>query len=75
MEAALAVGLCGTVRLVWGIRRTVRGIEKGKRGRRAGDQLILTEVEARRVSAGSDRCRPDAIAFALWTAQAVRELT
>ena len=52
MEAALAVGVhrgtvsrwCGAFR-----RNGTSGIEKGKRGRRAGDQLILTEVEARRV--------------------------
>ena len=52
IEAALAVGVhrgtvsrwCGAFR-----RNGTSGIEKGKRGRRAGDQLILTEVEARRV--------------------------
>jgi len=52
MEAALAVGVhrgtvsrwCGTYR-----RDGASGLEKGKRGRRAGDQLMLTAVEARRV--------------------------
>ena len=51
MEAALAVGVRGTVSRWCGAfrRNGTSGIEKGKRGRRAGDQLILTEVEARRI--------------------------
>ena len=78
-EAALAVGVhrgtvsrwCGTFR-----RAGAAGIEKGKRGRRAGDQLMLTALEARRVQGWiTDKC-PDQmqLPFALWTAQAVREL-
>ena len=79
MEAALAVGVhrgtvsrwCGAFR-----RNGTSGIEKGKRGRRAGDQLILTEVEARRVQRWIRDKLPDQmqLPFALWTAQAVREL-
>ena len=79
MEAALAVGVhrgtvsrwCGAFR-----RNGTSGIEKGKRGRRAGDQLILTEVEARRVQRWIRDKMPDQmqLPFALWTAQAVREL-
>ena len=78
-EVALAVGVhrgtvsrwCGTFR-----RAGAAGIEKGKRGRRAGDQLMLTALEARRVQGWiTDKC-PDQmqLPFALWTAQAVREL-
>jgi transposase len=88
-EAALAVGRsdrgkrsrrvhrgtvsrwCGTFR-----RAGASGLEKGKRGRRAGDQLMLTALEARRVQGWiTDKC-PDQmqLPFALWTAQAVREL-
>jgi len=79
MEAALAVGVhrgtvsrwCGAFR-----RNGTSGIENGKRGRRAGDQLILTEVEARRVQRWIRDKMPDQmqLPFALWTAQAVREL-
>ena len=79
MEAALAVGVhrgtvsrwCGAFR-----RNGTSGIEKGKRGRRADDQLILTEVEARRVQRWIRDKMPDQmqLPFALWTAQAVREL-
>ena len=79
MEAALAVGVhrgtvsrwCGAFR-----RNGTSDIEKGKRGRRAGDQLILTEVEARRVQRWIRDKMPDQmqLPFALWTAQAVREL-
>ena len=79
IEAALAVGVhrgtvsrwCGAFR-----RNGTSGIEKGKRGRRAGDQLILTEVEARRVQRWIRDKMPDQmqLPFALWTAQAVREL-
>src|SRR5665811_1979567 len=56
VEAALAVGVHrGTISRWYGAfqRNGASGIEKGKRGRRVGDQLILTKVEA----------RPDAIAF------------
>ena len=79
MEAALAVGVhrgtvsrwCGAFR-----RNGTSDIEKGKRGRRAGDQLILTEVEARRVQRWIRDKMLDQmqLPFALWTAQAVREL-
>jgi transposase len=52
LEVALAVGVhrgtvsrwCGAFR-----RDGATGLEKGKRGRRVGDQLMLTEMEARRV--------------------------
>ena len=52
MEAAQAVGVhrgtvsrwCGAFR-----RNGASGIEKGRRGRRVGDQLMLTASEARRV--------------------------
>ena len=74
MEAALAVGVhrgtvsrwCGAFR-----RNGTSGIEKGKRGRRAGDQLILTEVEARRVQRWDRDKMPDQVQlpFALWTAK------
>jgi transposase len=79
LEAALAVGVhrgtvsrwCGAFR-----RNGVSGIEKGRRGRRVGDQLLLTEVEARRVQGWIANKCPDQmqLPFALWTAQAVREL-
>jgi transposase len=79
MEAALAVGVhrgtisrwCGAFR-----RNGASGIEKGKRGRRVGDQLILTEVEARRVQGWIANKCPDQmqLPFALWTAQTAREL-
>ena len=79
MEAALAVGVhrgtvsrwCGAFR-----RNGAFGLEKGKRGRRVGDQLILTEVEARRIQGWITSKCPDQmqLPFALWTAQAVREL-
>ena len=62
---------CGAFR-----RNGTSGIEKGKRGRRAGDQLILTEFEARRVQRWIRDKMPDQmqLPFALWTAQAVQEL-
>jgi transposase len=79
MQAALAVGVhrgtvsrwCGTYR-----RDGASGLEKGKRGRRAGDQLILTAEQARRVQRWIRDKMPDQmkLPFALWTAQAVREL-
>ena len=79
MEAALAVGVhrgtvsrwCGTYR-----RDGASGLEKGKRGRRAGDRLMLTAAEARRVQRWIRDKMPDQmkLPFALWTAQAVREL-
>ena len=79
MEAALAVGVhrgtisrwCGAFR-----RNGASGIEKGKRGRRVGDQLILTEADARRVQGWIANKCPDQmqLPFALWTAQAAREL-
>ena len=79
MEAALAVVVhrgtvsrwCGAFR-----RNGTSVIEKGKRGRRAGDQLILTEVEALRVQRWIRYKMLDhmQLPFALWTAQAVREL-
>ncbi len=79
MEAALAVGVhrgtvsrwCGTYR-----RDGASGLEKGKRGRRAGDRLMLTAVEARRVQRWIRDKMPDQmkLPFALWTAQAVRAL-
>ena len=52
MEAAQAVGVHrGTVSRWYGAfrRNGASGIEKGRRGRRVGDQLMLTQVEARRV--------------------------
>lgn len=79
MEAALAVGVhrgtvsrwCGTFR-----RDGPSGLERGKRGRRVGDQLMLTASEARRVQGWIANKCPDQmqLPFALWTAQAVREL-
>jgi len=75
---ALAVGfIAGRSAVGVGIpAHGTSGIEKGKRGRRAGDQLILTEVEARRVQRWIRDKLPDQmqLPFALWTAQAVREL-
>jgi transposase len=78
-EAALAVGVhrgtvsrwCGTYR-----RDGASGLEKRKRGRRAGDRLILSVSEARRVQRWIRDQMPDQmkLPFALWTAQAVREL-
>ena len=60
MEAALAVGMhrgmvsreCRTYR-----RDGASGLDKGKHGRRAGDQLMLTAPEARRVHGSAIRCR------------------
>jgi len=50
---------CGAFRL-----NGTSGIEKGKRGRRAGDQLILTELKRGASSAGSAiSCQTDAIAL------------
>jgi transposase len=79
MEAARAAGVhrgtisrwCGAFR-----RNGASGIEKGKRGRRVGDQLILTEVEARRVQGWiANQCSDQMqLPFAPWTAQAAREL-
>lgn len=79
MEAAVAVGVhrgtvsrwCGTYR-----RKGVCGLEKGRRGRRVGDQRMLTASEARRVQGWITNKCPDQmqLPFALWTAQAVREL-
>jgi transposase len=79
VEAALAVGVHrGTISRWYGAfrRNGAAGIEKGKRGRRVGDQLILTEVEARRVQGWIANKCPDQmqLPFALWTAQAAREL-
>lgn len=78
-EAARAVGVhrgtvsrwCGAFR-----RDGTSGLERRKRGRRVGDQLMLTEVEARRVRGWIANKCPDQmqLPFALWTAQAVREL-
>jgi transposase len=78
-EAALAAGVhrgtvsrwCGTYQ-----RDGAGALEKRKRGRRAGDQLILTASEARRVRGWITNKCPDQmqLPFALWTAQAVREL-
>jgi transposase len=79
MEAVQAVGVhrgtvsrwCGAFR-----RNGASGIEKGRRGRRVGDQLMLTASEARRVQGWIANKCPDQmqLPFALWTAQAVREL-
>ena len=79
MEAARAVGVhrgtvsrwCGAFR-----RDGTSGLERGKRGRRVGDQLMLTASEARRVQGWIANKCPDQmqLPFALWTAQAVREL-
>jgi transposase len=79
MKAALAVGVhrgtvsrwCGTYR-----RDGASGLEKGKRGRRAGDRLMLTAAEVRRVQRWIRDKTPNQmkLPFALWTAQAVREL-
>ncbi len=79
MEAALAVGVHRGTMSRWSgafRRNGASGIEKGKRGRRVGDQLILTEVEARRVQGWIANKCPDQmqLPFALWTAQAAREL-
>ena len=79
MEAALAVGVHrGTISRWYGAfrRNGASGIKKGKRGRRVGDQLILTEGEARRVQGWIANKCPDQmqLPFALWTAQAAREL-
>jgi transposase len=66
MEAAPAVGVhrgtvsrwCGAFR-----RNGASGIEKGKRGRGVGGQLMLTEVEARRVQGwiANTNARSDAL--------------
>jgi transposase len=79
MEAALAVGVhrgtvsrwCGTYR-----RDGASGLEKRKRGQRPGDRLMLTAAEARRLQRWIRDKMPDQmkLPFALWTAQAVREL-
>ena len=79
MEAARAVGVhrgtvsrwCGAFR-----RDGTSGLVRGKRGRRVGDQLMLTASEARRVQGWIANKCPDQmqLSFALWTAQAVREL-
>ena len=79
MEAALAAGVHrGTVSRWCGVFRRdgPSGLEKGKRGRRVGDQLMLTDSEARRVQGWIANKCPDQmqLPFALWTAQAVREL-
>src|SRR5438105_834944 len=79
MEAALAVGVHrGTVSRWWGTYRRdgASGLEKGKRGRRAGDQLILSASEERWVQRRIRDKMPDQVKlpFALWTAHAVREL-
>jgi transposase len=79
LEAALAVGVHrGTVSRWCGVyrRNGAFGLEKGKRGRRVGDQLMLTEVEARRIQGWITNKCPNQmqLPFALWTAQAVREL-
>ncbi len=80
MAAARAVGVHrGTVsRWLWRIpaRRQTSGLVRGKRGRRVGDQLMLTASEARRVQGWIANKCPDQmqLPFALWTAQAVREL-
>lgn len=76
-EVALKIGVHRrTVSRWW---RTYRrdgasGLEKRKRGRRVGDQLILTEKEARRIQGWITNKHPDQLQlpFALWTAQAVR---
>lgn len=62
---------CGTYR-----RDGASGLKEKKRGRRAGDQLMLTASEARRVQRWIRDKMPDQmkLPFALWTAQAVREL-
>ncbi len=61
MEAALAVGVHRGTMSRWSgafRRNGASGIEKGKRGRRVGDQLILTEAEARRVQGWiANKCR------------------
>ena len=68
MEAALAVGVHrGTISRWYGAfqRNGASGIEKGKRGRRVGDELILNEGGSE-TRAGLDfeqMPRPDAIAF------------
>jgi transposase len=79
MEAALAVGVHrGTISRWWGTYRRdgASGLEKGKRGRRAGDQLILSASEERSVQRWIRDKMPDQVKlpFALWTAHAVREL-
>src|SRR6202521_1641713 len=79
MEAALAAGVHrGTVSRWCGVFRRdgPSGLEQGKRGRRVGDQPMLTDSEARRVQGWIANKCPDQmqLPFALWTAQAVREL-
>src|ERR1700682_2619863 len=79
MEAALADGVDGGTVSRWcGVFRRdgPSGLEKGKRGRRVGDQLMLTDSEARRVQGWIANKCPDQmqLPFALWTAQAVRGL-
>ena len=79
LAAALVVGVhrgtvsrwCGTYR-----RDGASGLEKRKRGRRAGDRLMLTAAEARRAQRWIRYKMPDQmqLPFALWTARAVREL-
>jgi transposase len=79
LAAALAVGVhrgtlsrwCGTYR-----RDGASGLEKRKRGRRAGGRLMLTAAEARRAQRFIRDKMPDQmqLPFALWTAHAVREL-
>ena len=77
--AAAAVGVhrgtvsrwCGRYR-----RAGASGLDKAKRGRRAGDQRLLTAADCRRVRGWITAKCPDQmrLPFALWTAQAVREL-
>jgi transposase len=79
LEAALAVGVDrGTIGRWFGTYRRAgaSGFDKGKRGRRAGDQLMLTAPEVRRVLGWIRDKMPDQmkLPFALWTAQAVRAL-
>ena len=79
LAAALAVGVHrGTVSRWYGTYRRdgASGLEKRKRGRRAGDRLMLTAAEARRAQRFIRDKMPDQmqLPFALWTAQAVREL-
>ena len=79
LAAALAVGVHrGTVSRWYGTygRDGASGLEKRKRGRRAGDRLMLTAAEARRAQRFIRDKMPDQmhLSFALWTTQAVREL-